>query len=77
MYLPTTRQGMNSAIGQYIHSLVAAKIVNDQAADAARRAVPGYKEEKFVWDVKTAPKRKKTDEEALRDFCDMVRRRKK
>lgn len=76
MYLPTTKEGMDIAIGQYIHTIVAGKIADEEARYAAKIAAPGYVEEKFVWGTKTAPKPKKTDAEALADFCDMVRRRK-
>lgn len=75
-YLPTTKDGMNAAIGHYIHNFLAAKMAADNAAHTAKVAAPGYKPTPFVWDVKTAPKPKKTDAEVFADYCAAIRARK-
>lgn len=74
MYLPTTKTGMDAAIGQYIHGVVAANIAREEAAAVARAAEPGYVEAPFVWDKKYTAK-KRTDAEAFTDFVAGVRAR--
>ena len=70
MYLPTTKDGMNSAVGQYIYSLVEInRLRNYEAFVASGKANdPDYNP--FA-PQKSEPK--KSDDEKFKEFCDKVR----
>lgn len=80
MYLPTTKDGMNAAIGWYIHDFAAAGMIADAAKHAAsitaaKAADPNWTPEPFVWDKKFT-KPKKTNAQSFADYIAEIRARK-
>lgn len=71
-YLPTTKDGMNAAVGQFIWGRVSAQIDRDMAAFAASPAASDPNYNPYAPKKSQAPK---SDAEALADFCAMVRAR--
>lgn len=53
MYLPTSIEGMNAAIGQFIHGAIAEKIRIEAEETAARESAPGYVAEPYAWKKET------------------------
>lgn len=54
--LPTNKDGMNAAIGHFIHDACAAKIAAQNAEAAEKAAQPGFVPEPYTWDLKAKPK---------------------